>query len=115
MNTPLSNGPENDADRQLDALLRMARSAPLPPVAERLALGFGTRVEARLTAAAEETAMISRLLWRWVSALGACAAMVVALATLTPDANGSETMTADASFQSDWASYTEVPDVWTQE
>jgi hypothetical protein len=111
MKSPLPYNPEDRTDTRLDALFRIARSAPLPRLADRLAIGFATRVEARLQAAAE-TVVVSRLLRRWVAGLGACAAVVVAAASLVTGANGFEAAATDSSFQSDWDSYTEVPDGW---
>jgi len=107
--------PDDQATARLDALLRLARRAPWPPAADRLAPGFGARMEARLRAASAEAATASRLLWRWLLGLGTCSAVILVLAGAAgrrgaPPADGDRV--DDTSFQSDWASYTAVPDAW---
>jgi hypothetical protein len=105
---------ERAAEARLAALFRAARHAPLPAAAERLALGFGARAEARIRAAAAETAMVSRFLWRWVTGLGVCAGIVLAAATVNMPASGAAAATGTSNFQADWAIYTAVPELWSE-
>lgn len=104
--------PEDD-DARLDALFQQARTAPLPRAADRLALGFGARMEARARAAAAEAATLSRWVWGWVTGLGACTAVAVALAGFSHN-NASASTASVTSFQEAWTDYTAVPEVWPE-
>lgn len=110
-----SNSPPNqDPEARLQALLRAVASAPLPPAAERLAIGFGQRAEARVRAVLQEESVVERLMRRWLIGLAAGTALVVMAVGLSSHfgAINSTVASNTADFQSAWSNYTAVPEIW---
>ena len=106
--------PDHDSEARLQSLLRAAASAPLPAAAERLAIGFGQRAEARVRAVLEEESLVERLLRRWLIgvALGT-ALLVMAVGVRSHFGTKNSTVASHAAdFQSAWSNYTAVPEIW---
>jgi len=72
------------SDEKLTALFQAARAAPPPRAADKLAIGFGPRAEARLRDALAEAAGLERLLVRGLAACGLCAAVALLVVFLRP-------------------------------
>ncbi len=106
--------PNQDPEARLPALLRAAASAPLPPAAERLAIGFGQRAEARVRAVLQEESLVEQLLRRWLIGMAAGTALVVLAVGLSShfSMNNSTVASNVADFQSAWSNYTAVPEIW---
>jgi hypothetical protein len=99
----------------LDELIRAARRAPWPKSADRLAIGFGARVEARLRTEAEVTDA-GRLLGRWLAGLGMVSAVLLLIAgTATRPSTDSphQAAVAESPLQSTWAGLTALPESWS--
>ena len=106
--------PNQDTDPRLQALLRAAASAPLPPAAERLAIGFGQRAEARVRAILQEESLVQQLMRRWLIGLATGTALVVMAVGMSRHLSmKNSTVAANAAdFQSAWSNYTAVPEIW---
>jgi hypothetical protein len=101
------------SDEAFEAQLRAAREAPLPRFADRLAIGFGTRTEARLRAALAETAGLERVLFRWLTAFGACAVLAI-LAARAAGLHTADPAPPGPDFADAWARSTAPPRLWAQ-
>ena len=108
--------PRSD-DAALDALFQAARRAPLPQAADRLAIGFGPRMEARMRALAEASDA-AQFLRRWLTGLGLCSAMALAVAGTLGRARSSAPATgelvSESSLQSAWDGLTALPQAWPE-
>jgi hypothetical protein len=99
------------SDKALEAHWRAARRAPLPRFADRLAIGFGARTEARLRAAMAETAGLDRVILRWLTAFGACAVLAI-LAASAAGLHTADPAPPSPDFAEAWARSTAPPRLW---